>query len=214
MSDILIGLAGQAGSGKDTVADYLASDFGFSRFALATPIKSHLHGVVGLSDEQLDGDLKEVVLPALGKSPREMMQDCGDSFRRYFGDDVFVSILSRQLDYARGCFASGSLRYGNLGGPEFSVVVTDLRLNNEADWIRSQGGTVLHIVRDAAAPVREHVTECGIALHRDDLQVGNNGSIDDLLKKIDTIVLDVFEGDRVVPVCDGVDERAVAFGAI
>jgi len=214
VSDILIGLSGRAGSGKDTVADYLASDYGFSRFQLATPIKSHLHAVVGLSDAQLDGDLKEVVLPELGKSPRAMMQDCGDYFRRYFGEDVLLSLLSRQLEHAQSCFASSCLRFGNLGGPQFNVVVSDVRLNNEADWIRVRGGTVLHVVRDDVRAVREHVTEAGVALHRDDLQIVNNGSIDDLLRKIDTIVLEVLGGERDDSLNDGVDEHAVALGEV
>lgn len=51
----LIGVSGQLGAGKDTVSDYLCSAYGFSRVALADPIKRLGYYVFLFSDKQLWG---------------------------------------------------------------------------------------------------------------------------------------------------------------
>lgn len=52
---MIIGLCGKAGSGKDTVADFLVRDFGFVKIALADPLKRICREVFDFSAEQLWG---------------------------------------------------------------------------------------------------------------------------------------------------------------
>ena len=51
----IIGVSGQAGSGKDTVADYLVQSHGFTKVALADPLKRFGHKVFAFTEEQLWG---------------------------------------------------------------------------------------------------------------------------------------------------------------
>lgn len=51
----LIGVSGHLGAGKDTVADYLQNEYGYTRVALADPIKRFGHKVFLFSREQLWG---------------------------------------------------------------------------------------------------------------------------------------------------------------
>lgn len=51
----IVGITGQAGSGKDTVADRLVKEHGFQKVALADPIKRFGYHVFGFSEEQLWG---------------------------------------------------------------------------------------------------------------------------------------------------------------
>lgn len=51
----MLGVAGQAGSGKDTVADYLVSTYGFTKVALADPLKRLAYKVFDFSEDQLWG---------------------------------------------------------------------------------------------------------------------------------------------------------------
>lgn len=51
----IIGVSGQAGSGKDTVANYLVEKYDFVKIALADPIKHFGYHVFGFSQEQLWG---------------------------------------------------------------------------------------------------------------------------------------------------------------
>lgn len=52
---MIIGLCGQAGSGKDTVADILVKDHHFVKVALADPLKRICKEVFDFTDEQLWG---------------------------------------------------------------------------------------------------------------------------------------------------------------
>jgi hypothetical protein len=51
----IIGVSGQAGSGKDTVANYLCEEYGFTKIALADPIKRFGYHVFHFSVDQLWG---------------------------------------------------------------------------------------------------------------------------------------------------------------
>lgn len=52
---MLVGICGQAGSGKDTVADYLCRNHSFVKVAFADPLKRICREVFDFSDEQLWG---------------------------------------------------------------------------------------------------------------------------------------------------------------
>jgi hypothetical protein len=52
---MIIGVSGLAGAGKDTVADYLVSNHGFVKIALADPLKRICKDVFDFTDEQLWG---------------------------------------------------------------------------------------------------------------------------------------------------------------
>ena len=51
----IVGITGQAGSGKDTVADHLVAEHGYVKVALADPIKRFGREVFGFTDTQLWG---------------------------------------------------------------------------------------------------------------------------------------------------------------
>src|SRR3990167_3895332 len=62
MSKIIIGIGAQARVGKDTIADYLVKEYGFRKTSMASSLKEGIgRGVFGFNDEQLYGNLKEVV---------------------------------------------------------------------------------------------------------------------------------------------------------
>ncbi len=52
---MIIGISGKANSGKDTVADYLVSQYKFTKVALADPLKRFLMEIFDFSEEQLWG---------------------------------------------------------------------------------------------------------------------------------------------------------------
>lgn len=56
---MIIGLCGQAGAGKDTVADFLVKNHSFAKVALADPLKRICREVFDFSDEQLWGPSEE-----------------------------------------------------------------------------------------------------------------------------------------------------------
>lgn len=51
----LVGISGEAGSGKDTAADHLVKKYGFVKISLADPLKRICQEIYGFTDEQLWG---------------------------------------------------------------------------------------------------------------------------------------------------------------
>jgi len=133
----LIGIAGAARSGKDSIASVLVEDYGFTRYALADPIKAALRSMLGLTDDHTDGDLKEELIDELGVSPRHLMQTLGTEWGRdTIRPDLWLRAAERHLE--------------RINGP---VVVPDIRMSNEAAWIRQKGGFVWHVRRPGYNPI-------------------------------------------------------------
>jgi dephospho-CoA kinase len=59
---LIIGLAGKAGTGKDTIADYLVRKYGFVKFAFSDALYQEVQDAFGLEDQDLlrNRDTKEV----------------------------------------------------------------------------------------------------------------------------------------------------------
>jgi hypothetical protein len=171
----IIGIAGKARSGKDSAASYLFAAYGFTRIALADPLKLAAQQMFGLTDAQTWSDaVKEEVIPFWGLSPRQMFQRLGsDAVKPVFGNDHWVKRF--KISYA-------------LLKDTDRVVVPDIRFEYEADMIRDLGGLMIHITRDSAAPVSAHVSEAGILHKPGDVSVSNNFTLQDFYDALDKVV--------------------------
>lgn len=187
----LLGIAGAARSGKDTVADYLVTNHGFIRNGLADPLKRAAQQMFFLSDAQRDsGELKELVIPYWGMSPREMFQKLGtEGGRLVFGDDLWL----KRWTYHYNTFK------------DFTNYITpDVRFPNEADHMRGLGGTIIHITRASARSLligetHKHASETPLAVHANDFVIVNDGSKAELFAKLDNVIASLpdWENTRV-----------------
>lgn len=178
----IIGLSGLAGSGKTTLARYLADVHGYEIVPFAGPLKA-MARAFGLTAREMAGDLKEAPCAALcGKTPRQFMQWLGTEFGRdMIGPDVWVESWKRRVDeVARDTIAE----YGDIGRRPL-VVADDVRFPNEAEAIRSVGGVVFRIERIGAgsATGAGHASEVPIKLW--DALIFNNGTPQDMLAKVE-----------------------------
>lgn len=163
----LVGIHGRARSGKDTLADFLVRHHNWKRIGLADPLRLFVSQITGIPVEDLmDGDVKEAPLPWLGgKSPRQLMQTLGTEWgREYVCSDVWLCVAERLIGEAA--------KQGYAG-----VVVPDIRFDNEAEWIKELGGTLVHLHRDGVAEVAGHKSEAGVDPSLVDLHVDNNGPL-------------------------------------
>lgn len=170
----LIGLTGLAGAGKDTVRQILESQHGFIGFGFADPIRNMLRTLLsdnGISESWMDERaLKEQQIPTLGKSYRELAQTLGTEWgRTVLGQDFWLRIAESYLyDIASTTF-----------GPQH-FVISDVRFQNEADWVRQRGGVIWRVERPGTQSVRAHVSEQGATAIKADAVLVNNSSIEDL----------------------------------
>jgi len=146
----LLGLCGPAGVGKSTVAATLAQHHAFQRLRFAGTLKKMLRAL-GLSEAQVDGDEKETPCDLLGgKTPRQAMQTLGTQWGRDCVDaDIWVRATLAQADLR--------LRIRQ------SVVIDDVRFDNEAQAILQRGGVVIKLSRAGFAHSDVHASEVGIS---------------------------------------------------
>lgn len=147
----LVAFAGKKFSGKDTAAKALISE-GYTAIAFADGIKVMLRALLEFRgcpaaeiDRMLDGDLKETPSRYLsGHTPRHAMQSLGTGWGRdSMSQDFWVETTADRL-------ADAFER----------VVITDVRRQNEADFVFHEGGEVYRINRPGLRiPADEHISE-------------------------------------------------------
>lgn len=170
---MIIGLTGRAGAGKDSVAEILVDTAGVVPVKLATPLYEMVSAMTGLPVDQLmDRCMKEHPIPGIGKSPRQLLQSIGTDWGRAFiGDDVWIKSLEARTAGLRQC--------------GWSIVVTDVRFDNEAQWVRDNGGAVWEVVRPhhdtgCVGEAVHHASEAGIDPLLVDRVIANDGTLEDL----------------------------------
>lgn len=170
----LIGICGKKGSGKDAAGAALAS-IGYHQVAFAEALKlmtarlyEYLKFDESTANKMIYGDLKEMPVPELGgHSTRYAMQTLGTEWGRLCLDrDLWVNIgIAKAKQYDK-------------------AVITDVRFPNEAEAIKEQGGIIIRILREIADNAKdEHASEM-IDNIVPDFFVDNNGSLQDLKRKI------------------------------
>jgi hypothetical protein len=163
----LVGLCGAAGSGKSTAAWFLQSSYSFSSFAFADALRDMLCAhltELGLDHAWItEPRLKAQPILGLpgGASGRQLMQSLGD-WGRAMHPDYWVQCL--QL----ACGVGTTPVHDRL-------LISDVRYPNEADWVLRQGGVLIRLVRECAAPVRSHSSEQHIADLPAHIVLVNNG---------------------------------------
>ncbi len=186
MKPLLIGLSGLARVGKDTAAQHLVNHHGFQSYAFADPLRDGLMHILNLSPCDFEGEQKEQALPWLGRSPRELMQSLGTEWgRKSVHPELWLllaaqnlDLLARTHDTARG------------------FVVSDIRFENEAEFIRRRGGVVVHISRDSAAPVNAHASEAGVQVRLGDIELFNDDTIEEFHCDIECLVENVLQARK------------------
>lgn len=182
LDPLVIGLAGRAGSGKDTAAAYLSSCHAFERYAFAEPMRDMLEQMLiaaGLDYAYLfEPHLKERPIPGIDVSYRHLAQTLGTEWgRKLIGEDFWL----RLADCALG-FPDSPIHD--------RIVVSDVRFPNEADWVRKRGGIVVRIDREVA-PVRDHISEQLLDQIEPFRRIDNTGSIDQLTEQLDELLRSV-----------------------
>ena len=187
MSNIIIGFSGKAGAGKDTAAEMLSVALRIQNQlvrsdSFAAPLKEACCKIFGWSDSvYTDRDVKEVVDKYWGFSPRTAAQLMGtEAMRAVFGNDLWIRALEHRLppEY--------------FTKPVFTII-TDVRFQNEANWVLSNDGFLIHIDRfqgTLEGDAINHASEQGYTIdppHPNFYNLTNNDSLTQLQTKIELL---------------------------
>lgn len=213
----VIGILGKRGCGKDTVAALLTEKHGFTRLAFADELKKEVAEHYGVSVNLLnDRDLKETPLVALNpwrnrlrqrpllawlaaprfdvlwrigaQSPRNVMQNWGMMRRNRDGADYWVIKVHQMVTAVPG-------RY----------VISDVRLPNERDWVKSLEGVTVRVTRPALEAQRKlegsdsHDSEIALDDYvADHTLVNHENQIEQLYRDADAVVRTLFPEDAKI----------------
>jgi hypothetical protein len=141
---MIIGIVGNIGEGKDTIAEYLVAEHNFKRESFAGTLKDAVAAVFGWDRTMLEGQTNESRawreqidqwwaerLNMPGLTPRLILQLWGTEVcRRSFHDDIWVASLENKLR-----------------NTDTNVVISDCRFPNEFAAIKNAGGLIVRVKR-------------------------------------------------------------------
>jgi len=170
MKKNLIGFAGPMSSGKTTAARSLVA----KPLAFATPLKQCLSDLFSFTADQLftlEG--KNEIDPRYGISPRTAMQKFGTEFIRETVPDLWLILMKQKLDA--------------LPADEL-IVIDDCRFENEVQFVRGQGGVIIHI--EGRRPVAsDHRSEAHLKIHATDHQIFNTSDLETFRVNVKNLAL-------------------------
>jgi hypothetical protein len=210
---MIIGLVGFIGSGKGSVADLLVERHGYNKESFAGSVKDAVSTIFGWDRSLLEGDtIKSRAWreepdawwsKRMGKefSPRLALQLMGtEAGRDIFHTDLWIYSVERRIN------------------PDKNYVIADVRFPNEIKMIQDLGGKIVRVTRGqkpewydtaletnskqdyygmAAKYPEVHYSEWAWIGCDNDTTISNNGSLEDLIIVVDSLVKNVYNNVHV-----------------
>lgn len=180
-----VGLVGKARSGKDSVAKRLVQGRSYTRIGFADPLKAMAlqtnpliptsPGVV-VRLAALINDVGWEYAKDTYPEVRRLLQNIGQTVRLH-DEDFWVRLALRKVDAADSW--------------NLPVVITDVRYENEAVALRQRGFALVRVTRPGAGAGENagHKSETELDYVNPDLTIGNTGTLDDLNRIVDSLLL-------------------------
>jgi NTP pyrophosphatase (non-canonical NTP hydrolase) len=177
---MIIGIAGKARSGKDTIAKMIVNEVGGKVLKFAEPLKAAASAMTLESYDKFEHGDRSKEIEGLGISYRRLLQLLGTEVCRAISEDFWVNVLHKRIisEKANGC---------NL------FVISDVRFENEADYVRRNGGAIIHVKREQVGQenVPTHASEAGLETKNGDYVIENNGTLGELEQKVVAFLEDI-----------------------
>jgi hypothetical protein len=178
---MIISLSGHKGSGKNTVADYLTSNYGFTtQLAFASAMKDIMSMMFQWDRTKLDGLTKEDRIwrdtPDIYWSnktnkiftPNYAMKEFGSDVIRQWIPDIWVSIIERKLDN--------------------NMIITDTRFQNEFDMLKENNAIMISINKKLDTTNLRHACDTTWMTFSFDYSLDNDGTIIELYEQCDKMM--------------------------
>jgi dephospho-CoA kinase len=177
---VKIALTGKMRSGKDLCGSHLYINYGFDRVAFGDALKKNAHATFPWVSEF--------------SKPRALYQAYGQLMRQ-IEPDVWIKHAEQAV--------KGAIDFRvNTGAEQIGIVLTDVRQQNEVDWCRANGFTLIRVTapdedRIARAIAAgddfdekdlSHETELAIDGFAVDYEIHNDGSVDELKAQVDAML--------------------------
>lgn len=185
----IIAICGGKRCGKDTIAQHISTKYGHEHVKIASKLKDIVRVLFDFTTDQLESNMKDVKDNRWGISPREAMQ--------FLGTDIMQLEIQKLLPtVGRSFWIRGALKnYGYAASRP--IVISDLRFLHEyRELVHMQQKEVyekndlliIRVTRQNMENNDHHVSEQEYLQIPVDVIISNDGSIQDLLRKVDDAV--------------------------
>lgn len=137
-----IAFMGISGSGKDFLANYLISKYGFTRLSFSDQLKKLAHYIYPWMEKDYLSEKKSLPLnislstgELISYSPRDIWLSLNKL--REIEEKIFIRMLSEELN----------LLESNSTNDKRKIIITDIRSNEEFIWCKDNQFTVIYIER-------------------------------------------------------------------
>ena len=184
---IIIGMGGRKESGKDTVADFLVEEHGYTKHEMS----SVLHDIFMVMDPWVsvredEAEISEFIRPGFMRystlcatvgyveakrfrEVRRLLQALGtDVGRNMISEDVWVDVMRHKITNTEG-----------------NVVFTGVRYPNERALLRELGGTAVWVNRPGLPEGDTHTSETSLGQEDFDMVLDNTADLAHLRKVAD-----------------------------
>ncbi len=207
----IVGLVGEPGTGKDTIADFAIEDYGARRIGFADKIYSAVLAMKPIAALGFHQSEEGKLMPSVvrvndivsergwrkGKDEivevRELLQRMGTEVgRNLFGEDFWVNLALNTL----------RAYYQGSGGELERFVFTDLRFENEEGGLRSFANhnmadlLIIRLRRPGHGTVNAHASESNYDNIRCDVLIDNDGDLELLHDHVRIVIGNFFNGDK------------------
>lgn len=141
----LIGIHGKKRAGKDTAGIFIKntlnynSDDSYIMDSFADPLRKFGYMTFGITERN-----REEMIESIGVTGRQVLQLIGTEVGRNINSNFWIE----------------ALKYRN---PKMTgLIITDVRFNNEAEFVTSHGGKILKVVRPDFESTDTHASEVPI----------------------------------------------------
>lgn len=189
---VLVGLMGIKGSGKTTGASFLVDHYLFLEKSFAECLKKACKELFLLRHEQVFGTQEQKETPDprwFGCTPRKLMQFIGTDLLRDNLDKIMPGLGKNIFTHHFRLWYEEELRIN----PDLCVIISDVRFQNEIDFIQSLGGIVVKINRPNAMTNDQHSSEVELQnITTYNHCIENIGTPDDFFINLEKCMFDFF----------------------
>lgn len=212
-SNLVIAISGKMQHGKDTIGNYLIAKYGFKALRFADKVKEICMTYNNSTSKLREQWNKKVAREVLNNESRanevdQLMQRVNSGiWRQGTREDYYVTkpewARLQMQGFAQGmrdldpdCWARYALCKSAKERGRW--VITDLRYKNEAFAIDvSEDAQIWRVVRPISATAgANHISETDLDSYPFEIFINNDGTIEELHKKVDKIVKKLLQGNR------------------
>jgi dephospho-CoA kinase len=211
--NLVIAVSGKMQHGKDSIGNYLIAKYGFKALRFADKVKEICINYDNSTPKSRERWNKKIAREVLNNELRAdeidklMQRVCPDVWRRGTHEDYYTikpewarlqmqGFAQGMRDLDSDCWVRYVLR--KCVKEQGRWVITDLRYKNEAFAIDvSEDAQIWRVVRPIPPSTgANHVSECDLDSYPFEIFINNDGTIEELYKRVDKIIKKLLQGNR------------------